>query len=173
MIRFDPQLINQSMSRVSRTFIVYSHSLSLTLAWGTYRLAIVSSHSSRQNPRVSICLLEDNAAAFISLYDASEHRRSFLHPSSLIRKSKPAAMTAEGERTEEWAKKRKPGWLRRVFHPGWVRSESMRYPEQSLTENEERQKGGRQRKLEGWIYIAMKRKEWRAEGRKAVSRINV
>lgn len=61
--------------------------------------------------------LSIDAAAFTSLYGDSGHRRSLLHPSSLIRKSKPAAMTAEGERTKEWAKKRKPGWFRRVFYP--------------------------------------------------------
>lgn len=51
----------------------------------------------------------------------------------------------------------------------------MRYPEQSLTENEERQKGERERerKLKGWIYIAIKRKEWCARGRRAVSRIYI
>lgn len=31
----------------------------------------------------------------------------------------------------------------------------MRYPEQSLTENEEKQKGGRESELKGWIYIGM------------------
>jgi len=42
--------------------------------------------------------LANDAATFTSLYGASKHRRSFLHPSSIIRKSKPTAMTAEGER---------------------------------------------------------------------------
>jgi len=50
-----------------------------------------------------------SAAAFTSLQGALERRRGFFHPSSLIRKSKPAVMTAE--RTEEWGRKGEAGVL--------------------------------------------------------------
>lgn len=98
-------VINQSMTRVFEYLPFRNHVLT----------SLPPPLPGCQSPRVSICLLADSVAAFTSLYGASERRRSFLHPSSLIKKSKPAAMTAEGERTEEWAKKRKLGWFWRVF----------------------------------------------------------
>lgn len=139
----------------------YAHSLPSSLSFRTLRhLAIMSllSLSRRlwvpQDPfRVYRRTMPRRST---SLYGASERKRGFFHPSSLIRKSKPAAMTAGGERQGSEVKAGGDGgggrpWFRRVFHSGWVRSESMRYPEQSLTENEEkdRWKSEKERKEEG------------------------
>jgi len=52
-----------------------------------------------------------SVAAFTSLQGALERRRGFFHPSSLIRKSKPAAMTAGGRK--DGGTRAKEGELRR------------------------------------------------------------